>query len=207
MRTYGLKAAALCACLALAACGKKDNAADTTAAARTDSAAAAPAPAANAPLNDANIMAAISMANDEEIADARLADSMAANANVKAFARDMVKDHSAMKSDGDKLASKEHITPAPPPNADAERQRGESEMSQMRGAGKGAAFDKAYIDDQVADHQAALDKLNQFQAQAQDTALKAMITKALPKVQQHLQRAKDIQGKLGSAPAAAPKTD
>ena len=197
MRMIGSRmVATLGACLALAACGKKDADVDTTTAAapRTDTGAVATAPA-NAPLTDANIVAAIGMANAEEIGDGSLADSMATNANVKAFARDMVKDHRAMQGDADKLAG---LTPTPPPNADAERQRAESEMAALRGAAKGAAFDKAYIDQQVANHQAVLDKLRQFEAQAQDNNLKALIRGAVPKVEQHLQRAKDVQGKLST---------
>ena len=197
MRMIGSRlVATLGACLALAACGKKDADVDTTAAAapRTDTGAVATAPA-NAPLTDANIVAAIGMANAEEIGDGSLADSMATNANVKAFARDMVKDHRAMQGDADKLTG---LTPTPPPNADAERQRAESEMAALRGAAKGAAFDKAYIDQQVANHQAVLDKLRQFEAQAQDSNLKALIRGAVPKVEQHLQRAKDVQGTLST---------
>lgn len=205
MRMPGGKfAVALGACLALAACGKDNkeatDTATTAASARTDTGAAAttPAPAANAPMTDASIMGAIGLANAEEIADGNLADSMATNANVKAFARDMVKDHKAMQGDADKLGTQKNITPTPPPNADAEQQRAQREMATVRGSAKGAAFDKAYMDDQVSDHQATLDKLRQFETQAQDSALKGMIQKAIPKVEQHLQRAKDVQGKLGA---------
>ena len=197
MRMIGSRlVATLGACLALAACGKKDADVDTTAAAtpRTDTGAVATTPA-NAPMTDANIVAAIGMANAEEIGDGSLADSLATNANVKAFARDMVKDHRAMQGDADKLAG---LTPTPPPNADAERQRAAGEMAALRGAAKGAAFDKAYIDQQVANHQAVLDKLRQFETQAQDSSLKALIRSAVPKVEQHLQRAKDVQGKLST---------
>ena len=195
---------ALGACLSLAACGKENkepvDTATTAASARTDTGAAAtaPAPGGNAPMTDATIMGAIGMANAEEIADGSLADTMAANANVKAFARDMVKDHKAMQGDADKLGTQKNVSPTPPPNADAERQRAEREMGTLRGAGKGAAFDKAYMDDQVSDHQATLDKLRQFETQAQDSSLKGLIHKAIPKVEQHLQRAKDVQGKLGT---------
>jgi putative membrane protein len=64
---------------------------------------------------------------------------------------------------------------------------------------KGAAFDKAYIDHSVADHQSVLTTLDAALAAAQDPQLKDMLTKAKPKVQEHLDKAKAIQGKLGTA--------
>ena len=207
MRTLGGKVVvAVGACLALAACGKENKEpvdTVTTAAStpRTDTGAAANP--ANAPMTDASIMGAIGMANAEEIGDGSLADTMATNANVKAFARDMVRDHRAMQGDADKLGTQKNVTPTPPPNNDAERQRAEREMQELRGAAKGAAFDQAYITQQVANHQATLDKLRQFETQAQDSELKTLIRNAIPKVQQHLQRAQDIQGKMS---ATAPKT-
>jgi predicted outer membrane protein len=84
------------------------------------------------------------MANAEEIGDGSLADSMATNANVKAFARDMVKDHRAMQGDVDKLTG---LTPTPPPNADAERQRAERRerlhREQREARADGGAHDEA----------------------------------------------------------------
>jgi putative membrane protein len=71
---------------------------------------------------------------------------------------------------------------------------------------KGAAWDKAYIDNEVAVHQAVLSLLQSAQGAAQDTSLKALITKATPAVQGHLTKAQDIQGKLANAPAAGADT-
>jgi len=44
--------------------------------------------------------------------------------------------------------------------------------------------------------------LQTAQGAAQDTSLKALITKATPNIQAHLAKAQDIQGKLSAAPAA-----
>jgi len=67
---------------------------------------------------------------------------------------------------------------------------------------KGAAWDKAYIDNEVAVHQSVLSLLQSAQSAAQDTSLKALITKAQPLIQAHLTKAQDIQSKLGSAATA-----
>jgi len=209
----GVRVLVLGALLATAACKGRDNdnATDTAgvpaaAGATADTGAGAmgatgdtAAGAAAGPMSDANIMAMISAANGEEISDAKVAQTKATNANVKAFANDMVKDHQTMQGQADKLATKVNVTPQPPSNANAEKQRMEQELSQLQNATKGADFDRAYIDDQVSDHQKALDNLQRFQNEAQNAELKQLIQQAIPKVQQHLQRAKDIQGKMASA--------
>jgi len=199
------------ALLTTAACGgrDKDDATDTAgvpAAATGDTGAmggtmgdTAAATAAAGPMNDANIMSLISMSNSEEIGDSKVAQTKATNANVKAFANDMVKDHQTLQGQVDKLGTKANITPQEPTTASAEKQRMEQEMTQLQNTAKGADFDRMYIEDQISDHQKTLDNLQRFQTDAQNAELKSLIEKAIPKVQQHLQRAKDIQGKMASA--------
>lgn len=198
------------ALLTTAACGgrDKDEATDTagTPAAATgdtgtmggamgDTAAAAAA----GPMSDANIVSLISMSNTEEIGDSKVAQTKATNANVKAYANDMVKDHQTLQGQVDKLGTKANITAQEPATASAEKQRMEQEMTQLQNTAKGADFDRIYIEDQISDHQKTLDNLQRFQTDAQNAELKSLIEKTIPKVQQHLQRAKDIQGKMASA--------
>ena len=61
-----------------------------------------------------------------------------------------------------------------------------------------AAFDRAYMTGQVQAHQQTLTELQSYQGMVQTPALRAMIEKAIPAVQQHLERAQRIQGQLGS---------
>ena len=200
----------LAALLTTAACGgrDKDDATDTAgtpAAATGDTGARGgamgdtAAAAAAGPMSDANIVSLISMSNSEEIGDSKVAQTKATNANVKAFANDMVKDHQTLQGQVDKLGTKANITAQEPATASAEKQRMEQEMTQLQNTAKGADFDRTYIEDQISDHQKTLDNLQRLQTDAQNAELKSLIEKTIPKVQQHLQRAKDIQGKMASA--------
>jgi len=63
---------------------------------------------------------------------------------------------------------------------------------------KGAAWDKAYIAYEIGYHQALKDIATKALAQAQNAELKALITKAAPIIQAHLDKAQAIQTKLGS---------
>jgi putative membrane protein len=191
-------------CALWAACAKGDNKTDSTAAADSASKAAGGAPAANnpAPLNDANIAALLDEANAGDSANGNLASTKGTNAQVKDFGRMMMRDHHALRKQGQDLVKKLNVTPTPPANdtlPTAAKRMSDSLTAQT----KGAAWDKAYIDNEVAVHQSVLSLLQTAQGAAQDTSLKALITKAIPNIQAHLTKAQDIQGKLGNATPAA----
>jgi putative membrane protein len=198
-------ALALGAVTVLAACKKNDNAADTTMAGSADTSmnmsagtgsstsmnAGAPAKA----MTDAGIFAMLSAANQGEIDAGKMASSKATNASVKSFARDMVTDHTKMLNDGNALAKKLNITPDSSA-ADSIMAMNKSTAATLTSAAKGAAFDSAYVNAQVAGHQSVLDLIKRAEGSAQNADLKTMLTSAESKVQSHLDRIKDIQGKL-----------
>jgi putative membrane protein len=63
---------------------------------------------------------------------------------------------------------------------------------------KGAAFDKAYIDHEVAYHQQVLDALDKtLIPNAQNAELKALLVKVRPAFVAHLDHAKQLQSSLG----------
>lgn len=205
--TKGMATAiALGAVTMLGACNKGDTAADTTAAgmnadttAMSAGATAAgttgTAAAASTRMTDAGIFAMLSAANRGEIAAGKMAQDKASSAAVKSFARDMVTDHSRMLDDGSALAKKLNITP----NAAAADSilRADSAMSgALAAAPKGAAFDSTYVNGQVAGHQTTLDMVKNAASQAQDAELKNMLNTATGVVQKHLDRIRDIQGKM-----------
>jgi len=90
------------------------------------------------------------------------------------------------------------VTPQAPANDQSEMQA-KQEMDSLNALAKGAAWDKAYIAYEVGYHQAVLDIANKALAATQNAELKALITKAAPVIQHHLDRAKEIQKKLSPA--------
>jgi putative membrane protein len=185
--------AAVCAATLLAACAKKDNYADSTKPADS-MAAMAPAPA---PLTDANIAAILDNANAADSSVGHLASTKGTNAEVKAFGRDMMRDHHALRKMGQDLVKKLKVTPEMPAgdNSVAQAKSWQDSLSSMP---KGAAWDKAYIDHEVTYHQAVIQTAQTAEGAAQNAELKALITKAIPNLQAHLKKAQDIQGKLGT---------
>jgi len=194
--------AALCAAALLAACSKTDNQADSMRLA--DSAAAmapvaVPAPAPAPALSDANIAAILDNANMADSAVGKLASTKGTNAEVKSFGRDMMRDHHAVRKMGQDLVKKLNVTPEMPAgdNSVAQANAWHDSLSAMP---KGAAWDKAYMDHEVAYHQALISTAKTAEGMAQNAELKALITTALPNFDAHLQHAQQIQGKLGTTP-------
>jgi putative membrane protein len=200
---YSLMAAACLGSLAMGACKGRTNTADTgrvEAPAATDTGAmAAPADtakaAANVPYTDANIVALLDEANKADSSAGKFALGKAADPGVKAFAKLMMGEHHALRVQGEVLAKKLKITPEPPTN-DPVQTAGATEMSALQSAGTGAAFDKAYIDQEVTIHKAVLDLADKAHGDTQTAELKSLIEKAKPTIQKHLDRAEALQKKL-----------
>jgi putative membrane protein len=201
---YTIMAAASLGALTVGACKGKTNTADTgrvEAPAATDtSAMAAPADTAkaaatNAPYTDANIVALLDEANKADSSAGKFALGKAADPGVKAFAKMMMGEHHALRVQGQALAKKLKITPEAPSD-DPVQTAGSSEMSALQSAGTGAAFDKAYIDQEVTIHKAVLDLASKAHDDTQNAELKSLIEKAKPTIQKHLDKAEELQKKL-----------
>lgn len=154
--------------------------------------------AAPAGMSDPQIVAQISAANGLEIAAGQLAGPKAQHGDVQAFARDMVTEHQAMQGQVDSLVTRANITPQPAA-PDTLAEKAEAARQQLDGQAAGADFDRMYMDMQVRDHEATLNLLNAARGAAQHADLRTLIDGAIPKVTQHLERARQIRGQLGDA--------
>jgi putative membrane protein len=109
----------------------------------------------------------------------------------------MVKDHSGVNKAATDLATKLKVTPEDNDTSKALKAGGEKNLAHLKTL-KGAAFDKAYIDHEVAYHQQVLDALDKtLIPNAQNAELKALLTKTRPAFVAHLEHAKQVQSKLG----------
>ncbi|MBX6362376.1 MAG: DUF4142 domain-containing protein [Gemmatimonadetes bacterium] len=169
---------------------------DTTGAmAPTAPPAATPAPMAPA-LTDAQIAQIALAANSADSASGVLAEGKAVAADVKAFARRMVTDHSSLNKQATDLAKRLNLTPAPSDASTDLQNKAADALKDLRGK-TGKDFDKAYIDHEVAFHQEVLNALDQqLIPNAQNAELKQLLQTARMGVQQHLDMAKQLQSKL-----------
>ena len=134
--------------------------------------------------------------NDYEIQAAKIAEQKASSPEVKAFARMMVKDHTALGQEAKPVIAKAGKTP--PASLDQRRQ---GLLDNLKAAGPD--FDKVYVDQQVAAHKETLTLLNGYAQNGDNADLRGLATKASPKVQEHLDKAQALQSKLAAGGGAA----
>jgi putative membrane protein len=187
-----------CAVALVAACSKSDKAADSARVADSSAVAAtatsAVTPAAPA-LTDPNIVAILDAANVADSATGSVAASRGTSADVKSFGRDMMRDHHALRVAGQDLAKKLSITPEPPAG-DTTLAANKTWNDSLNAMPRGAAWDKAYIDKEVTMHEQVLSTAQTALGATQNAELRALIQKAAPNIQAHLDHAKQIQSKL-----------
>ena len=153
-------------------------------------------PAAAGP-TDAQIAHIVVTANQVDIDAGKLAESKGKSKDVKAFGKQMVTDHSGVNKQAVALVKKLKVTPEDNPTSQSLKAGGEENVKKLKGL-KGAEFDKAYIDHEVAYHEQVLDAIDKtLVPNAKNEELKALIVKVRPAFVAHLEHAKTIQAKLG----------
>jgi putative membrane protein len=150
---------------------------------------------------DAQIAAIVVTANQVDIDAGKLAKSKAQSPEVKEFAQRMITDHGAVNKSATELVQKLHVTPEPSATSASLKQGGDENLAKLKTL-SGAAFDKAYIDHEVAYHEAVLSALDKtLIPDAQNAELKALLVKVRPAFEAHLDMAKELQAKLGKSGA------
>ena len=139
-------------------------------------------------MSDAGISGTLDAITASEIDAARLAAAKAANPDVRAYAQQLVRDHEQMQRDGAELAKRHDLGAEQTSDAAAIRARGKSLVDTLNTL-SGQAFDMTYVDEQVADHQAALQALHAWQRYADERELREQLRKARPIVQAHYDHA------------------
>jgi putative membrane protein len=148
-------------------------------------------------VNDAQIASIVVTANQVDIDAGRLATSESTNNDVKAFARLMITDHTAVNKSATDLAAKLRVTPQDNATSQSLKAEGEKNVADLKTL-KGAAFDKAYIDREVAYHQQVIDALDKILIPgATNGELKALLVKVRPAFLAHLEHAKRLQASAG----------
>jgi putative membrane protein len=126
-----------------------------------------------------------------EIAAAKIALDRSSDPAVKKFAKRMIHDHSATTAAVKKILAG-GVAATPPADLD-ERRKG---LINDLKAARPADFDKTYIDQQVAAHAEALTLFKGFADHGDNAALKTFASDTAPKIQEHDDMAKAIQGGL-----------
>ena len=179
---------------ALAACSTADNNAEENRTTDTAGGTVTAEPLATQ-LTDANIVAVLDAANAADSVAGQLASTKGTSADVRSYGKLMMGEHHMLREQGQQVAKAANITPMPP-TGDQMQSKAEQNQKMLIDMQKGAAWDKMYIDHEVEMHEQVLQTAKQAHEQAQNAELKALIEKAQPVIEKHLERAREIQKNL-----------
>jgi putative membrane protein len=153
--------------------------------------------AAGAP-TDPQIVGIVVAANQIDIDQGNLAMKKSKNKEVKDFAQQMVTDHSALQKSVSDLGAKLSVTPEDSDTSKSLKSQADDTNKKLM-ALKGKAFDKAYIDNEVAYHKQVIDAASStLIPNAQNAELKSALQGAAPLFQGHLEHAQKVQADLES---------
>jgi len=148
--------------------------------------------------SDPQIAGIVVTANQIDIDAGKLAKSRSKNKEIQAFADLMIADHTAVNKQAVALATKLKVKPEDSDTSKSLKDGAKKHTASLQKL-SGAAFDKAYIDHEVAYHQAVLDAVDKVLIpSAQNAELKALIVKVRPAFVAHMEHAKMVQSKLGN---------
>lgn len=143
------------------------------------------------PGKDALFMHETAMAGVAEVLLGQIALQRASNEEVKQFAHAIVNDHTVADQQLRNIAEKKNVNlPVLP---DEERKTLADRLSRL----KGSAFDRQYMSAMVEGHQKTVESFKEQAERGQDLEVRAFADRNLPVLQQHLDHAKDLHGKLG----------
>ena len=147
--------------------------------------------------SDGQIASIVVTANQVDIDAGKLAISKSRVDMVRAFARQMVADHSGVNKQAVELVTKLKVAPEDNPTSQSLKKGGDDNLKSL-GMLKGAAFDKAYIEHEIAYHAQVIDAIDKtLIPNAQNAELKALLVSVRPAFVGHLEHAKQIQASLG----------
>jgi putative membrane protein len=153
---------------------------------------------AGATPTDPQIVGIVVTANQIDIDHAKLALSKSKNKEVRDFAQQMVTDHEALQKSVSDLGAKLNVTPADSDTSKSLKQQAQQTTEKLNGL-SGRAFDKAYVDDEIAYHQAVINAASSVLIpNAQNAELKSALQNAAPLFQGHLEHAQRVQANLES---------
>jgi putative membrane protein len=155
----------------------------------------APAIAADGP-TDPQIAHIAYTAGNIDIAAGKQALARSHNKEVRSFAQEMVRDHKAVNDKALALVKKLHVTPQDNSTSDALSKQAKATLDKL-GHLSGSAFDRAYVDNEVAFHKTVNGALEKTLIPSADNAeLKSLLETGLTLFREHQAHAEHVASDL-----------
>jgi putative membrane protein len=148
-----------------------------------------------AKLDDPTIIAIFDAANTWDMETGAIAAKKATTSDLREFGAMLVRDHRTVRQQGRDLVKKLGVHPTPP--KDFAMAKDHAAALRTLRAAKGAAFDRAFLEHEVAFHKAVIDAVTTSLLPAlQNQEARALVTKVAPAFKAHMDAAQDKLNKL-----------
>jgi putative membrane protein len=146
--------------------------------------AQAPRTAAAAALDDATIVAIFDAANTYDIETGILAARKGSTKAVRDFGKQLTGDHTTVRQQGRDLATHLHVSPTPP--KDFALATAHADAIKRLSALEGKAFDRAFLEHEVAFHKAVIDAVTTtLLPSLKNQQVRDLVTKVAPAFEAH----------------------
>lgn len=147
--------------------------------------------AATTKVDTSTFIKTVPSANEFEIESSKLAEQQATDADVKAFAKQMITDHTKAGEDFKAALAQGQTTSATAPSGPALQPKEQKMLDELKGA-SGDQFQAKYIEMQTNAHKEAVALFSGYAKSGDDPAMKEFAKKTLPTLQMHEKRLKDV---------------
>ena len=134
--------------------------------------------------------------NMAELELARVAQQRASGDEVKDYAATLLEDHQKAGEELKKISEEQKLTL--PSELPPEAEKAKEELSAL----SGDAFDRAYVEQMITDHEKAVQLFEEEAAKGQNEALKQFASSKVQTLRMHLDRARQLEREMGEQTTA-----
>jgi predicted outer membrane protein len=164
---------------------------------------ASPSPVASTKQTAAMVLSRIHQTNQMEIALGKIAQGKASMSEVRAYADQLVQDHTNADQTVVAMAQKSGMqlqNGSPTLRQSRHETAQENQLEQKLKSASGADFDRLYLQQTSSDHERLIRKLQQDREDATDDQLEALIDNMIPILEQHRELAQILMKKEPAQP-------
>jgi len=147
---------------------------------------------------NAELVGFVNAYNDAEVEVGKLAQTKATDTQVRDFARRIVSEHGALKTEVTTAAQRLSLTPTMPTADENLPEDHQTGMRELNALAKGREFDRAFVKHEIKMHKKVLDEVEDALRRNRNQEIRPVLEKARDGLRAHLTTAEELERKLGT---------
>ncbi len=182
----------------LAACHRGDRAAvDTALGTAGDTIGAVAGRVAGQEYSSAELVGFLNIYNDAEVEIGQMAETKATDPQVRDFARRVVGEHRALKTEVSSTTQRLNLAPTMPAADEGLKSDHAEGMRDLNAKAKGREFDEAFLEHEIKMHKKVLDEVEDALQRNRNQDIRPLLEKARDGIRGHLRTAEELEKKFG----------